>query len=130
MTNNIDYKKDEKVINFYERYIQKYAAEITDFQTDIKVTEEDNEFFFGILKVIDNPTLYSENHVKSVLDLYEAKDGLANFIVFGLLKIKDKQFYIDSKKLAQKAFEYKNVSELTDNYKDEVVCVYTKGSKK
>ena len=123
-------ENDSKVLNFYERYIQPYAIEITDFNIDIKVSDSDERYFFGIMEVINDPASYTESEVRNALDMYDSKDGLANFISFGLLKIIDGHFYIDSKKLAQKALEYKNIDELTNEYDGKVVSVFTKGSKK
>ena len=123
-------ENDSKVLNFYERYIQPYAIEITDFNIDIKVSDSNERYFFGIMEVINDPSLYTESEVRNALDMYDSKDGLANFISFGLLKIVDGHFYIDSKKLAQKALEHKNIDKLSDDYNGKVVSVLTKGSKK
>jgi len=123
-------EKDKKLLSFYEEYIQKYVIEITDFDQDIKVNQEDNSLFHSILEVVNEPGMYIEDDYEAFrqkLDMFDARDGLSNFLAFGLLKIKDDYFYIDSKKLAQKALDHKNVEELSDSYQGKVISI---GSKK
>ena len=86
---NLGYKdKKDKTLGFYEEYIQKYVIEITDFDADIKVNDEDNTFFHNIMEVVSEPGVYMEENkeaFRSMLDLYDSRDGLANFLTFGLL---------------------------------------------
>ena len=128
---NIGYKeKEQKLLSFYEEYIQKYIIEITDFNQDIKVNNSDNALFHNIMEVVNNPGMYledSEVEFRKMLDMYDAKDGLANFLTFGLLKVKDGYFYIDAKKLAKKALDHKKVEELSEVYDGKVISI---GSKK
>ena len=121
---------ESKLLNFYEKYIQKYISEIVDFNSDIKVNNLDNDHFMGVMNIINNPELYDEDTLSNALNEYDINDGLANFISSGLLKIKDGKFYIDPKKLSQKAIDHKNVKEFTDDCDKKVVSVYTKGPRK
>ena len=128
-----DFLKKDVTKDFYEEYVQKYITEITDENSLIKVNDEDSSIFLGIMENVNrrltvddgpNDTYYE------ALDLYNLKNGLANFLAFKVIKIIDGKFYIDPVKLEKKVMDHKKFEQLDDEKDFEVVSVYKKGPKK
>lgn len=124
-------ERNDNTLDFFDKYLSKYAIEIVNFNEDIKVNDHDNEVFLNAMST----TMVQGFNECSVLELenaIEIYDSVSFYVSCGLLYFDydKKSYFINPTKLLEKInAKDKWNKDYSDDNNYEVVSVYTRGSK-
>ena len=76
--------RNDNTLDFFDKYLSKYALEITDFKNDVRLNEEDTNLFLHALEVTLGQG-FNECREEEMISAIELYDNIVFYVSCGLL---------------------------------------------